>query len=171
MIAGLRSGYIGVWNCEPITGDCFFVQAVSASSTSIEKFTLSSDVGEYQTGLLARIAVKHADGVILYGLYATDGSAQVRLETVSPIHSERGMITAWRWLKDKLVYATISRVHVYHCTTEQTRTFSVGMGPFDNEPTFGSARSTFAEHPASTPTSNPPSPTRPDFASRDHHGE
>ncbi|TKY85844.1 hypothetical protein EX895_005385 [Sporisorium graminicola] len=132
VIAGLRSGYIGVWNCEPITGDCFFVQAVSASSTSIEKFTLSSDVGECQTGLLARIAVKHADGVILYGLYATDGSAQVRLETVSPIHSERGMITAWCWLKDKLVYATISRVHVYHCTTEQTRTFSVGTGPFDS---------------------------------------
>ncbi|CDR99712.1 hypothetical protein [Sporisorium scitamineum] len=132
VIAGTRSGHIGVWNCAAVTGHCTFVSATSVSSTSIEKLVVSSQVGEEQTDLQARIAFKDADGVKLCGLHGANGHAEVRLLTASPINTERGMITAWRWVKDQLVYATISKINVFDSMTQQTTTFSVGTGPFDD---------------------------------------
>ncbi|SJX62958.1 uncharacterized protein SRS1_13782 [Sporisorium reilianum f. sp. reilianum] len=132
IIAGTRSGHIGVWGCDAITGHFNFVSAVSVSLTSIDKFIVSSDVEDGQRGLQARIAIKDEDGVVLYGLYVVDGHADVRLLTAAPIHSERGLITAWRWVKHRLIYATVSRFHVYDAHTQQSATVAVGTGPFDS---------------------------------------
>lgn len=135
IIAGTRSGHLGIWKCAAISGRCTFLSATSVSSTGIEQLVVSTYTPERGSEAQARIAFKDADGVRLCDLLLAEGGAHLQPSKLAPISSDHCMITAWLWHEHQLIYSTIGRIHVYDTRTEQTATFSLGTEPdSDSDP-------------------------------------
>ncbi|KAJ9479049.1 hypothetical protein PHBOTO_002527 [Pseudozyma hubeiensis] len=123
IVAGTRSGHIGVWQCAAISGHCTFMSATPVSSTGIEKLLVSPSMGEKDKDALAKIAYQDSDGVKLCDFFIADGGVNVKLSKVSPVASDRRTITAWHWRQHRLIYSTIGRVHVYDAKTGRTASY------------------------------------------------
>lgn len=123
IVAGTRSGHIGVWRCAAISGHCTFMSATPVSSTGIEKLLISPSIGEKDRGALAKIAYQDSDGVKLCDLFVADGGVRVNLSKVAPVASDRCTITTWHWRQHRLIYSTIGRVHVYDAKIGRTASY------------------------------------------------
>lgn len=129
IVAGTRSGHIGIWECAAVSGHCTFVSTTSVGSTGIERLLVSTHVGTKATNKKATIAFQDADGVRLCDVVVVEGRAHVQLSKSPPISTEHYMLTAWRWYKDLLVYSTIGKMHVYDTKIGRSRTILLGTEP------------------------------------------
>ncbi|GAC93466.1 hypothetical protein PHSY_001031 [Pseudozyma hubeiensis SY62] len=123
IVAGTRSGHIGVWRCAAISGHCTFMSATPVSSTAIEKLLVSPSMGENDANALAKIAFQDSDSVKLCDFFVIEGGASVRPSEGAPVSSDRCTITAWQWRQHQLIYSTIGRIHVYDVKTGQTTSY------------------------------------------------
>ncbi len=129
IIAGTNSGHIAVWECQAKTGHCTFVTASAVSKTGIQNLLTTTHPAARTTDAHAQIAFQDAKGIRLCEFFVQQDRSFLQLSPHPPVASHHGFVSAWRWIDQHLIFATIGRVGVYDVSTGSTAVFSLETEP------------------------------------------